>query len=86
MDILFHLLAYLPIPIPFTTVYHRKCRETVRLPNYRVRMGFGLHSGWAIEVHTESEMMMMINTSEKSLKTSLGELSNTNCIQSSPDC
>ena len=20
-----------------------------RLPNYRVRMGFGLHSGWAIE-------------------------------------
>lgn len=82
---MFHLLVYLPIQIPFTTVYHRRCSETVRLPNYRVRMGFGLHSGWAIEVHTESEMMM-IHTSEKSLKTSLSELSNTNCIQSAQDC
>merc|ERR1719169_54713 len=28
---------------------------TRRMPNYRVRMGFGLHSGWAIEGAIGSE-------------------------------
>lgn len=34
---------------PLLAEYRRHPRMLKRLPNYRVNMGFGLHSGWAIE-------------------------------------
>ena len=35
--------------------YSRDTRILQRMPNYKVRMGFGLHSGWAIEGAIGSE-------------------------------
>ncbi len=35
--------------------YSRDKRILQRMPNYKVKMGFGLHSGWAIEGAIGSE-------------------------------
>lgn len=40
---------------PLLAAYKTHPRLCKRLPNYRVRMGFGLHSGWAIEGAIGSE-------------------------------
>jgi len=40
---------------PLLAEYRNHPKLVKRLPNYRVRMGFGLHSGWAIEGAIGSE-------------------------------
>merc|ERR1719401_3061440 len=40
---------------PLLAEYRSHPKLVKRLPNYRVRMGFGLHSGWAIEGAIGSE-------------------------------
>merc|ERR1719486_433639 len=40
---------------PLLAEYRSHPKLVKRLPNYRVRLGFGLHSGWAIEGAIGSE-------------------------------
>ena len=40
---------------PVLASYRRHEKLIARLPGYRVKMGFGLHSGWAIEGAIGSE-------------------------------